>query len=63
MGSPDLAATAARVNIMFTLHEVQNNSTLKLARLLISNVRGVETANSVCKKLVEGEAPASEAAG
>lgn len=50
VGSPDLAATTARVNVMFTLHEVQNNSTQKLARLLISNVRGVETANAVFAK-------------
>lgn len=35
---------------MFTLHEVQNNSTPKLARFLISNVRGVETANTVFAK-------------
>lgn len=47
MGSPDLAAATARVNVMFTLHEVQNNNTSKLVGLLISNMRGVETVKTV----------------
>lgn len=32
---------------MFILHDVQNNSTSKLVRLLISNMRGVETIKTV----------------